>query len=49
MTLLFVDPRFRCHYHSQGGLNQPDKETHYEVAEGEVDGPQQQGWETYTV
>lgn len=48
-SLLFVGGRNRCHFHSQGGLEHPDKKTHHEMAEGEVVGPWQQGWETHAV
>lgn len=41
--------RNRCLLHSQGGLNHPNQKTHHEVAEGEVDGPWQQGREAHAV
>lgn len=46
---LFGDGRNRCLLHSQGGLNHLDQKTHHEVAEREVDGPGQQGWEAHAV
>lgn len=49
VTSLFVNGRIGYHFHSQGGLHHPDEETHHEVAEGEMDGPRQQGRETHAV
>lgn len=46
---LFGDGRNRRLLHSKGGLDHPDQKTHHEVAEGEVDGPWQQGWEAHAV
>lgn len=37
------------HFHCQGWLDHPDEKTHHEMAEGEVAGPWQQGWETHAV